>query len=227
MSPPSNRTGFRRDTTTTAHRPGSRQSNGSRPDLDEAQHGTQGNRDRLWRRLRRGCGGFRCPGDLARDGEPVGATADRFDREGEVFGHLKERHVGVSLGQEWLDELHEPADEALAARLDPHVAEDEAAAGRIDDQVRLSLRVADLTKEKALGLRLRGRHGHVHREAVPAAGTEAVRLDDEVDLADPGRDVLAPLGPQDLEGGLLDGRPWHFELILPRDDAFVTAARVL
>jgi hypothetical protein len=30
MSPPSNRTGFRRDTTTTAHRPGSRQSNGSR-----------------------------------------------------------------------------------------------------------------------------------------------------------------------------------------------------
>src|SRR5688572_1072402 len=31
MSPPSNRTGFRRDTTTTAHRPGSRQSNGSRP----------------------------------------------------------------------------------------------------------------------------------------------------------------------------------------------------
>src|ERR1022692_1931619 len=29
MSPPSNRTGFRRDTTTTAHRPGSRQSNGS------------------------------------------------------------------------------------------------------------------------------------------------------------------------------------------------------
>src|SRR5258708_3476572 len=30
MSPPSNRTGFRRDSTTTAHRPGSRQSNGSR-----------------------------------------------------------------------------------------------------------------------------------------------------------------------------------------------------
>src|SRR3989442_14634737 len=30
MSPPSNRTGFRRDTTTTAHRHGSRQSNGSR-----------------------------------------------------------------------------------------------------------------------------------------------------------------------------------------------------
>src|SRR5215475_13853227 len=30
MSPPSNRTGFRRDTTTTAHRPGLRQSNGSR-----------------------------------------------------------------------------------------------------------------------------------------------------------------------------------------------------
>ena len=29
MSPPSNRTGFRRDTTTTAHRPGSRQSNAS------------------------------------------------------------------------------------------------------------------------------------------------------------------------------------------------------
>src|SRR5438128_4634963 len=29
MSPPLNRTGFRRDTTTTAHRPGSRQSNGS------------------------------------------------------------------------------------------------------------------------------------------------------------------------------------------------------
>ena len=30
MSPPSNRTGFRRDTTSTAHRAGSRQSNGSR-----------------------------------------------------------------------------------------------------------------------------------------------------------------------------------------------------
>jgi SAM-dependent methyltransferase len=30
MSPPSNRTGFRRDTTTPAHPPGSRQSNGSR-----------------------------------------------------------------------------------------------------------------------------------------------------------------------------------------------------
>src|SRR4249919_94820 len=30
ISPPSNRTGFRRDSTTTAHRPGSRQSNGSR-----------------------------------------------------------------------------------------------------------------------------------------------------------------------------------------------------
>jgi hypothetical protein len=30
MSPPSNRTGFRRNTATTAHRPGSRQSNGSR-----------------------------------------------------------------------------------------------------------------------------------------------------------------------------------------------------
>jgi len=29
MSPPSNRTGFRRDTTTPAHRPGSRRSNGS------------------------------------------------------------------------------------------------------------------------------------------------------------------------------------------------------
>jgi hypothetical protein len=30
MSPPSNRTGFRPETTTTAHQPGSRQSSGSR-----------------------------------------------------------------------------------------------------------------------------------------------------------------------------------------------------
>ena len=88
-------------------------------------------------------------------------------------------------------------------------------------------RVADLPKETAFGLFLLHRHAQIDHEASSAAGAEVPRLDHEVDLAHESRNVLAPLGPQNLEGSRLDGRPRHFELILPRGDALVAAARVL
>src|SRR5262249_47807725 len=87
---------------------------------------------------------------LGCDREPADSGADLLDREGKVLRHLEERHVGVGLRQQWRDEVDEPADDALAAGGQLDVLQLKAARRSVDDEVGLTLRLADLAKETLL-----------------------------------------------------------------------------
>src|SRR5262249_21372604 len=152
--------------------------------------------------LRRSC----CPLadfviDPAGDREPLDPAADLLDREGQVLRHPEENDVVVALRQQGREEVGEPSHDALAARLDPDVAQLKGSRRRIHEEVGLSLGLADLAEDALLRAPLLGLHLEIEKDAGLAAGSEAARLDLDVDLLDDGG-VLQPARAEDFQSRL-------------------------